>query len=454
MQASLKKSLYLGLAALGFVAVAGATNATTANAAAAKEVSKTTIEHMNVNVTGKNAMYTRPGTLKGAKLVASTTTLNDLKDSNKGQKNWMAYQTVTTDRGSIYYKIVSFDKKYRGYVYAGSTKDNPKGGLVKFDTMKNVTETLSDSNKPTTDNPSFKFAKPGKENDNKTVTYKAPAWTEMGVGRVITDSTPYADDTLVITKQGDRTREGDQWVYVEDETNSSVSGWILRSGLTGNTATPAKDGVTVNYVDVNGNKTVKSIVVPFKDNDTANDSKMNMTMDTTTNNNLPDGYGFSVKSNGSAWADDAAAKAATAGSSLTVFVAKNDTVNMTADSGYGIVKGSLDQKIEYLKTAVDEKGNAIKGLNTVKVSGTEGVKVTASELTDAVTAAKLNTIYVPTAEGAKTYYKYTFNAEETLSLVAKDLKYKANGVFNLGYDQQAGTYKLDESTTNNGMVEA
>lgn len=439
MQASLKKSLYLGLAALGFVAVAGATNATTANAAAAKEVSKTTIEHMNVNVTGKNAMYTRPGTLKGAKMVASTTTLNRMKDSKKGQDNWMAYQTVTTDRGSIYYKVVSFDKAYRGYIYAGSTKENPKGGLVKFDTFKQDAA-VSKENAET----SWNFKTPGTTNDGSSLTYKDAMWTVMGSGRVIKDSTPYAKDALTITKQGTRTREGDQWVYVEDEANPSVNGWILKSGLKASNDVPASKGVTVKYVDQKDGKTVVGTkVIKFAADGKNAEGKDTMNVYAKGEEVIagtPTGYTNTF------WADEDSAKAATEGSTQIIYVKQNATVDTLGHEAYAVSKGSANVKL----SPVDATGKDID-LKAVKLSGVTGTDIKASDVTAAVKAAKADTIYSKNDDG--TYSKYTFNIDDTMSTVVNGADYLKYGKSNLdlGYEKQAGSYTLN---TSGSMVEA
>ncbi|KRM94521.1 surface layer protein SlpB [Lentilactobacillus senioris DSM 24302 = JCM 17472] len=225
MQSSLKKSLYVGLAALGFVTVAGAANANNASAKSyAKVTSNVTMTKTNVNFTGSNALYTKAGTLKGAKIVATTTTVKDLADSKSSKKNFVAYRVATTNRGSVYYKVVSFDKTYRGWIYGGKSTSTIAGGLENFTTFK------EDATATTTGN--FKFAKVGTTNDGTMLTYKNPMYTVYGSGRQITDSTKYANDVLTITKTGTRTREGDQWVYVTDEANSTVNGWILKSGLT------------------------------------------------------------------------------------------------------------------------------------------------------------------------------------------------------------------------------
>ncbi|MEE8824544.1 S-layer protein precursor [Lentilactobacillus sunkii] len=262
MKSSLKKSLFVGLAALGFVAVAGSANANTASAKSyAKVTSNKTLTTdattRNVNVNGTNALYTKAGTLKGAKTVATKSTLAALKDNKTGQKNWRAYRVATTNRGSVYYKVVSFDKTYRGWIYGGKSTAAFGGGIAQYNTTtaptanpdangsvnssasintQNQTTGLSATQKAAT----YKITNAGTANDGTATTYTYPAWTEYRKGRVATDATPYKDDTFKVVDQTTRTREGDLWVKIQD-TNAAnatkINGWIKYSALTATTPT-------------------------------------------------------------------------------------------------------------------------------------------------------------------------------------------------------------------------
>lgn len=284
MKKSLKKTLFAGVAALSFVAVAGVSSTNASAKSYAKVTSNkaltTDATTRNVAVNGTNALYTKAGTLKGAKTVATKTTLASLKNSKQGQKNFRAYRVATTNRGSVYYKVVSFDKTYRGWIYGGKSVTAFAGGIASFSTTtapaaaantsssassasintQGQTTALTDAQK----NATYKITKAGTANDGTATTYTYPAWTEYKKGRTVTDATPYANDTFKVTDQTTRTREGDLWVKIAD-TNATngqkINGWIKYSALTATSQTPANNTdhskqVTVNYVDSTTNKTV------------------------------------------------------------------------------------------------------------------------------------------------------------------------------------------------------
>ncbi|QOJ84538.1 S-layer protein [Lentilactobacillus parabuchneri] len=286
MKKSLKKTLFAGVAALSFVAVAGVSSTNASAKSYAKVTSNKALTSdattRNVAVNGTNALYTKAGTLKGAKTVATKTTLASLKNSKQGQKNFRAYRVATTNRGSVYYKVVSFDKTYRGWIYGGKSVTAFAGGIASFSTTtapaaaantsssassasintQGQTTALTDAQK----NATYKITKAGTANDGTATTYTYPAWTEYRKGRTVIDATPYANDTFKVTDQTTRTREGDLWVKIAD-TNATngqkINGWIKFSALTAQNPTPAPapiadNAVRFNFIDSQG-KTVKSI---------------------------------------------------------------------------------------------------------------------------------------------------------------------------------------------------
>ncbi|KRN79843.1 hypothetical protein [Lentilactobacillus parabuchneri] len=283
MKKSLKKTLFAGVAALSFVAVAGVSSTNASAKSYAKVTSNkaltTDATTRNVAVNGTTALYTKAGTLKGAKTVATKTTLAGLKNSKQGQKNFRAYRVATTNRGSVYYKVVSFDKTYRGWIYGGKSVTAFAGGIASFNTTtapaaaastsssassasintQGQTTALTDAQK----NATYKITKAGTANDGTATTYTYPAWTEYRKGRTVTDATPYANDTFKVTDQTTRTREGDLWVKIAD-TNATngqkINGWIKYSALTAQATTPttptttpvASNAIRLNFVDQSG----------------------------------------------------------------------------------------------------------------------------------------------------------------------------------------------------------
>lgn len=239
MQSSLKKSLYLGLAALSFGAVA--TVSTTASAksyATAGAYSKLTTDatKRNVEATGTNALYTKPGTVKGAKVVASKATMAKLASSKKSADYFRAYGVKTTNRGSIYYRVVTMDQKYRGYVYGGKVADTFGGGIK-------AAETTTTATNPTRTTGYYL------KDVTKNTLWSAPKYTQYKAKKVNMYGAK-ATDTFKVDQAATKTREGSLYYHVTDVNNSAISGWIYAGkGYVANATSQDLGGLSLTMAD-------------------------------------------------------------------------------------------------------------------------------------------------------------------------------------------------------------
>jgi len=383
----------LGLAGLSAVTTTTASAKSSAAKVTSSKALTTDATTRNVTFTGTNALYSKPGTVKGAKVVATTTTAKRLAASKNGQDNVRAYRVATTNRGSVYYKVVSFDKQYRGWVYGGKSTSAFAGGLKSFatTTAAKIPSTLNTTSY-------YTLAKTDANvNDGTTTTYKAPAWSQYKIGRTMKDASAYKTNLLQVSKAA-TTRDGATWVYVTDVTNGKLTGWVKASALTKSGNIPASEGVTITYVNKTNGTTVGLTVLPFKATTAANNAAvMDVTASgQTVRDDAPVGYTFSE------WADKTAATTATKGSSLRVYVTKNADAAVKVQTNFLVNNSYSDQNIKLATAPTDVAAKydaAAKAL-----TGQGGLAVKGSDVYNALKAQGLDNV---TLNGVK----YTLNSD-------------------------------------------
>ena len=416
MQKSLKNSLYLGLAvlSLGTVTVVS----TTANAAAKTKVTsdvtlKTAAESRNVEATGTNALYSKPGTVKGAKLVASKTTMKKMANSKKSADYFRAYRVSKTTRGTVYYKMVSMDGKYRGYVYGGRSVKTFAGGIKKAATTKSATMPS---------NTTMYFKTPGKSN----VSWTAPNNTQYKASKVVKDTTTYANDALVVTDAARKTREGSLYYYVTDAAQPEVNGWVYAKGLT--TTKPTTDNfndktdVKVNLKNADGVVIKTAILSKLDANGGTTSTATGTAVGDSAKKQANDAWGKTVLTGTGykyASADSSNVSALTnakTGDTITLIVTKNEVVD-TPITFYATTNSSdLSQAATELKAY--KEGTTTPASDTVvfpavsaTFSGTKDASFTAGDLVAYLTTSKLNVLYTPTytktGSSDKYYTEYT-----------------------------------------------
>ncbi|WP_461245014.1 S-layer protein [Secundilactobacillus muriivasis] len=439
MQASLKKSLYVGLAALSFVAAAGAASTTASAKTYAKVTSNTTLttaaNTRNVNLTGTNALYSKAGTLKGAQVVATTTTAKALNASTTGKANFRAYRVATTNRGSVYYKVVSFDKQYRGWIYGGKSTSAFDGGVAAYATTKDATAPKA------TD--SYTLSATTSTTAN-TLFFKEPAYTQYKVGRATVDgkvlaaTDAYKDAKFTFGAAKTTSREGDLYYQIAtvngSKTNGLVGAWVKASDVknTAPTAT-ADNSVKIVYTDTKGNALSSSFDQTFVT--TATGTKAGQAVgDEFKNENgqdlatfaqakVPAGYKFVPFTGDAAKFGGTKYVAVTAAAASKVTLTIGSVTSEVKDADALSVNKTLSASdVAFSATALSNLSNALKGDKTANVTSSDAVYTALAAALNKTAGTQTYT----TNGGTKYHYEFTMGNKDNFNTVNQLAKYGDN----------------------------
>lgn len=321
MKSNFKQFLYTGLIAtsvLGISAFATISASAKSGTYITKKAQLTTApEKRNVVPSGDNALYTKVGTLTGSRVVASKATMQKLLLSNKSANTFRAYAVATTNRGSVYYKVVSFNGKYRGWIYGGKNVGRFVGGIQSFDTTDPA------------DAPTIKSGYT-LVNPSKWTLWNNPQYTQYKASKVKGFSNT---DTFTVTGAESKNPEG--WVYyqVKDEQDPSITGWVYSLGV----QAPQGNSVKISYVDKATGKEVGTGSVTFDKGDATTDLTTGSNF-SSIYNGIPSGYAISG-SGAAAFLNATLATSAKNNETIAVYV--GSTVDPTSTTAVTIIPYTL-----------------------------------------------------------------------------------------------------------------
>ena len=428
MQSQLKKTLYLGLAVLSLGSVAAlSTNASAKTrtyrassrvTASAYQTLKTDSTTRNVIATGTNALYDKPGTLRGAKVVASKATVAKLAATKSSADLFRAYGVKTTNRGSVYYRVVTMNGKYRGYIYGGKSTSEFAGGVKSFDTTKSASL-------PTQVNNYYLV------NPSKNTLWTAPKYTQYKASKVSLYGASKTDK-FTIDKAATKSLEGSLYYHVVDASNSAVSGWVYAGGLSAKApaAQATQDNsVTVKYVDSSYNLVGSAQSYITKTDGTTKGNELKGTDLTDfpdfVNGNVPSGYQLASKYTIGTpipkFGDTIQVQVVKTATSKVVFKTTGSTTTNTGTLSASDLAANAFPSL----TSEDQKVFTGKAGDTIIPAPTTSTDSSASAtaapstfssndlFTNGGKLAKLIGVTRTDADGNQYHYEYTFNAAAT-----------------------------------------
>lgn len=241
MKTIAKGLLASSIAVMGLLAIS-TTSSTNASAATLKtKYTKLTTSgsKRNVTSTGNYALYTKPGTVKGAKLVASKAQMKKFgtysrsnqayyanhskNQSYKGSTYYFrAYGYEVTSTGAVYYKVVTMNGKYRGYVYGGKQIGAFAGGVKSVATTTTTGTSI-----------------PSNWTDGVGIYAGGTLWNHVPYTQYGTKKLGHMSDLNTTTiphlakfkidKVAKRTREQDTYYHLVSSDSNHLSGWVKSS---------------------------------------------------------------------------------------------------------------------------------------------------------------------------------------------------------------------------------